>query len=286
MTSPLHEIATALMVPGDRPDRFDKAHQRCGHAMIIDLEDAVPAEGKAAARGYVADYLSARSSRNGPLVGVRVNALTDANALDDLTTLRDRADALDFVVVPMVESGRDVQIALAALGHGDLPVMAIIETIGGLDDARSIAAALGGRGAIGFGAADYSAEAGMAMTRDALLPARIRLVEAGAQGGVPCFDVPYLQIGDEAGLAAETAYVRDLGFAGKLAIHPSQVQPIIEAFRPSAEAVAQAQRIIEAFEKAGRVAIQVDGRMIDKPVYDHALAIRAQWGRARSGQAH
>ncbi|MEM8589871.1 MAG: CoA ester lyase [Pseudomonadota bacterium] len=281
MASSLHAIATALMVPGDRPDRFDKAHQRCGHAMVIDLEDAVPPEGKAAARAQVADYLAAGASRAGPLVGVRINALTDANALDDLTSLRDRADALDFVAVPMVESGRDVQIVRAALGTSDLPVMAIIETIAGLDGARSIAAALDGEGAIGFGAADYSAAAGMAMTRDALLPARIRLVEAGAQGGVPCFDVPYLQIGDDAGLAAEAAYVRDLGFAGKLAIHPSQVQPIIEAFQPSADAVAQADRVIEAFEQAGRVAIQVDGRMIDKPVYDQALAVRA-----RSGQAH
>ena len=121
----------------------------------------------------------------------------------------------------------------------------------------------------------------MAMTRDALLPARIRLVEAGAQAGVPCLDVPYLQIGDDEGLADEAAYVRDLGFAGKLAIHPSQVQPIIDAFQPSAEAVAQAQRIIEAFEQAGRVAIQVDGRMIDKPVYDQALAVRARAGQTQ-----
>ena len=281
MASSLHAIATALMVPGDRPDRFDKAHQRCGHAMIIDLEDAVPPEGKAAARAQVADYLAAGASREGPLVGVRINALTDANALDDLTSLRDRADALDFVAVPMVENGRDVQIVRAALGTSDLPLMAIIETIAGLDDARSIAAALDVKGTIGFGAADYSAAAGMAMTRDALLPARIRLVEAGAQGGVPCFDVPYLQIGDDTGLAAEAAYVRDLGFAGKLAIHPSQVQPIIEAFQPSADSVAQAQRIIEAFEQAGRVAIQVDGRMIDKPVYDQALAVRARAGQTQ-----
>lgn len=281
MAPSLHAIATALMVPGDRPDRFDKARQRCGHAMIIDLEDAVPADGKAAARAHVAGYLAAGPTREGPLVGVRINALTDPNALDDLMTLRGTIAALDFIAVPMVESGRDVQIARAALGDRDLPLMAIVETIAGLDNARSIGAALDGRGAIGFGAADYSAEAGMAMTRDALLPARIRLVEAGAQGGVPCLDVPYLQIGDDEGLADEAAYVRDLGFAGKLAIHPSQVQPIIEAFRPSAEAVAQAQRIIDAFEQAGRVAIQVDGRMIDKPVYDQALAVRA-----RSGQAH
>ncbi|MEO1224604.1 MAG: CoA ester lyase [Pseudomonadota bacterium] len=280
MASSLHAIATALMVPGNRPDRFDKARQRCGHAMIIDLEDAVPHEGKAAARAHVTGYLAAGPTRDGPLVGVRINALTDPNALDDLMTLRGTIDALDLIAVPMVESGRDVQIARAALGDRDLPLMAIVETIAGLDNARSIAAALGGRGAIGFGAADYSAEAGMAMTRDALLAARIRLVEAGAQGGVPCFDVPYLQIGDDEGLAEEAAYVRDLGFAGKLAIHPSQVQPIIEAFQPSAEAVAQAERIIEAFEQAGRVAIQVDGRMIDKPVYDQAVAIRARSGQA------
>ena len=106
MASSLHAIATALMVPGDRPDRFDKARQRCGHAMIIDLEDAVPAEGKAAARAHVAGYLAAGPTR--PLVGVRINALTDPNALDDLMTLRGTIDALDFIAVRVVETNFEV----------------------------------------------------------------------------------------------------------------------------------------------------------------------------------
>lgn len=279
MSSPLHRIATALMVPGDRPDRYDKAYRRCGHAMIIDLEDAVPANSKAAARAHLAEYLAtSRGVHGGPLVAVRISALTEPHALDDLTLLRGHVDRLDFVAVPMVESGRDIAIARAALGRPDLPVMAIVETVAGLDAARSIASALDGDGGLGFGAADYCAQTGMAMTRDALLAARTRLVEATVSGDVPCFDVPYLAIGDDQGLADEAAYVRDLGFAGKLAIHPGQVGPIIDAFLPSAAAVAQAGRIIEAFERAGGVAIQVDGRMIDKPVYDRALAVRAKAG--------
>lgn len=276
MSSPLHRIATALMVPGDRPDRFDKAYQRCGPAMIIDLEDAVPLDGKAAARGHVAAYLADGDAADRPLIGVRINALTQPAALDDLATLRDLVTKVEFIAMPMVESGRDIAIARAALDSPNLPIMAIIETIAGLDAARSIAAGLTGLGGIGFGAADYCAETGMAMTQASLSSARARIVEAAVTGGVPAFDVPYLKIGDQDGLTAEAELDRALGFAGKLAIHPSQIDPIIAAFQPSADQVADAERIIAAFEQAGGKALQLDGRMIDKPLYDQALAIRAR----------
>jgi citrate lyase beta subunit len=276
MASSLHRIATALMVPGDRPDRFDKAYQRCGHAMIIDLEDAVPPDGKAMARGQVAQYLRDSGREDGPLVGVRINALTQAASLDDLVMLRELATRLDFVAVPMVESGRDIAVARAALDKADLPIMAVIETIDGLDAARSISSSLLGQGGIGFGAADYCAQTGMEMTASSLSSARVRIVEAAVSGGVPAFDVPYLAIGDQDGLRAEADLDRSLGFAGKLAIHPSQIDTIIAAFQPTANQVADAEKIIAAFEAAGGKALQLDGRMIDKPLYDQALAIRAR----------
>ncbi|MEM7442398.1 MAG: CoA ester lyase [Pseudomonadota bacterium] len=279
MSSPLHSIAVALMVPGNRPDRFDRAFERCGHAMIIDLEDAVPVAEKPAARRHVGNYLSARSQAQAsghPLVGVRICGLASQAALDDLVLLRDLENKPDFVALPMVESERDVVIARAALGQADIPFLAIIETVEGLDSARSIATVLDGNGGLGFGAADYCAQTGMAMKPATLSAARTRIVEAAVIGRVPAFDVPYLDIRDEDGLAREAALNRELGFSGKLAIHPGQVDTIIAAFRPSADELAGAERIIAAFEDAGGKAIQVDGRMIDQPLYDQAIALRAR----------
>jgi len=283
MPPTLTAVATALLVPGDQPERFAKAHERCRHAMIIDLEDAVPAAGKAAARGHVAAYLSALGGADvsrddaagAPLVGVRVNALTEAPAVDDLALLRGLAHAPDFVALPKAESGRDVAILRAALG-ARTPVLAIVETVAGLEAAKDVARALAGNGAIGFGAADYCAETGMAMKSAPLLPARARIVEAATAGRVPALDVPWLGIGDPDGLTAECREVRDLGFSGKLAIHPEQVAPIIAAFRPSTEEIASAERVVAAFEAASGKTIQVDGRMIDKPLYDSALAVLAR----------
>jgi citrate lyase beta subunit len=273
----LRTIATALIVPGDRPDRFDKARARCGHAMIIDLEDAVAETAKAEARDHIAAYLQG-TARAGPPIGVRLNGLSEPAALDDLHLLRSLVGRVDFLALPKVESARDVSIVFAALNEVEIPIMAIIETVAGLAAAGPIAASLDGHGALAFGGADYAAETGMAMTDRALLPARVRLVEAAAAAGVPVFDVPYLAIGDEDGLRAESAAARELGFTGKLAIHPSQPGPIIEAFAPTADELDEAARIIAGFEASDGRAIQVDGRMVDKPVYQRALALRARQG--------
>jgi len=89
-----------------------------------------------------------------------------------------------------------------------------------------------------------------------------------------------LKIGDQEGLTAEATLDRALGFAGKLAIHPSQIEPIISTFQPSANQIAEAERVIAAFEQAGGKALQVDGQMIDKPLYDQALATRARFVRS------
>ncbi|MEQ9814652.1 MAG: CoA ester lyase [Azospirillaceae bacterium] len=275
MPSTLTAVATALLVPGDRPERFAKARERCRHAVIIDLEDAVPVAGKAAAREHVAAYLSALGGERAadePLLGVRLNALTEREAVDDLALLRGLAHAPDFVALPKAESGRDVAILRAALG-ARTPVLAIVETVAGLDAAKDVTRALAGNGALGFGAADYCAETGMAMKSAPLLPARARIVEAATAGRVPALDVPWLGIGDLDGLVAECREVRDLGFSGKLAIHPEQVEPIIAAFRPSAAEVAAAEKVVAAFEAAAGKTIQVGGRMIDKPLYDSALAV-------------
>ena len=137
-----------------------------------------------------------------------------------------------------------------------------------------------------FGAEDYTRDVGARRTRDALLYARSRIVAACAAAGIQASDTVYADVDDEEGLIDETKHIRDLGFVGKGAINPRQIEPIHGVFRPTDEEVEQARKIIsvarEAEEK-GIGAVAIGGKMIDKPVLERAkrtveLADRLQGG--------
>jgi citrate lyase beta subunit len=108
---------------------------------------------------------------------------------------------------------------------------------------------------------------------EAMMMARSRIVAAAARYRLSTFDVPFLALRDEAGLATEALRVRAPGFTAKLAIHPAQVPPILAAFAPAREVVDAARGIVTAFEGAGGAAIQVDGRMVDAPLYQSAKRV-------------
>jgi citrate lyase beta subunit len=272
----LSEIACLLFAPGHRPDRFDKARAACASGIVLDLEDAVPAAQKDAARAHVAEYLAA--GRPGGPVLVRINPLGTRAALDDLAALADGGLAPDAWLLAKVEDPRDIEV-LRALDPARRPLLAAVETARGVAAAHAIAARLGRHDALGFGGADYAADLGAEFCWEALYPARTALVQAAAAARIGIFDVPHLDLSDAAALSAETRRVRALGFTGKLAIHPAQVGPVTEAFRPTEDEVARARRIIAALAAAEGGAAQVDGRMIDIPV---ALAAERTLARAAS----
>ncbi|MGE0211791.1 MAG: CoA ester lyase [Parvibaculaceae bacterium] len=261
-------IRCMLFVPGNRPDRFQKAVAASPDGVILDLEDAVGPGEKDAARRQVGAFLAERAK--GAPVLVRINALGTPAALADLLALADGSIRPDGLLLPKVEDRRDLDLVRATLGSRLVPMLGLIETVRGLRHVDAIAEGFGADGAIAFGGADLSAELGCDFAWEPLLLARCRVVAAAAGAGIPAFDVPFLGIKDEAGLIAETERVRALGFAAKLAIHPAQVAPIAKAFSPSPEAVAAARRIVEAFEAATGEAIQVDGKMVDVPLYKSA----------------
>lgn len=273
----LSEISCLLFVPGNRPERFDKARAASPGGIVIDLEDAVAPADKKAARDAACAYLSAAPA--GPPVLVRINPLGTRAALDDLAALADGGLAPAGLFLAKVETARDIGIVRAHLGS-PLPLLAAIETAAGMVDAAAIARALGPGDALGFGGADYAADLGAAFSWEALYSGRTTAVRAAAAGRVGCFDVPHLDIGDREALAEETRRVRALGFTGKLAIHPAQVEPIRQAFTPSEAEVARARRIAEALDAAGGGAVSLDGKMIDAPVAQSARRILARAGAA------
>lgn len=259
----LSGIACLLFVPASRPERFEKACAASPEGIVIDLEDAVPPADKCTAREAVIAFL--RQERPGRPVLVRINPLSTRAGLDDLAAIADGALRPAGLFLAKVEAARDIEIVRGHL-PAPLPLLAAIETAAGMKAAGEIAAALGPDGALGFGGADFAADLGAEFTWEALYAGRAAIVQAAAIGRIGCFDVPHLGIGDQESLAAEVARVRAMGFTGKLAIHPSQVETIRDGFRPTAEEIARARRIVDALDTVGGGAVSLDGKMIDPPV--------------------
>lgn len=263
-------VATSLLfVPGHRPDRFAKAAAAGAGAIILDLEDAVAPDAKDEAREQVTAWLA---KENEGVAVVRVNAPDTQWYDDDIEAVA----ALPGIAVmlPKAESAQDVHDLVDALGEFAM-ILPLIETGAGVLSAREILAVRGVLRAA-FGSIDLSAQLGVDPTdAQALLFARSRLVLASAAAGVAGpLDGVNTDIADDDALARDTRYAGSLGFAGKLCIHPRQLETVHAAFRPSEEELAWARKVVDA---AGDGAVTVlDGKMIDKPVVDRATRILAR----------
>ncbi|UOM32968.1 CoA ester lyase [Acuticoccus sp. I52.16.1] len=269
MTHQTFACRSLLFVPGSRPDRIPKALATQADLVAIDLEDAVLADQKETARQAVCEVL-ADEAADRRRIAVRINGTTTLAGLTDLVALAGRAPRT--VLVPKVESARDVEIVAAALG-GDVAIVPLIETVRGIRAAHSIAACPG-TAAIMFGGADFAAEIGVTLAFEPLLAARQSLVMAAAHAQKPVIDVPHVQLKDLDGLAAEATRVAALGFSGKAAIHPTQVAPINTAFTPTAAEVERARAVVETFRTSG--VAQLDGEFVEGPIvrrYERILTL-------------
>jgi citrate lyase subunit beta/citryl-CoA lyase len=244
-----------LFVPGDRPDLAAKAPRSSPDVVVLDLEDAVPAAGKVAAREAIREGVRVA----GPTVFVRVNPPATEWFAGDVAAL---PDGIAGVVVPKFEAPVEV-------GH---PVLAGLETVRGVADARDI---LDGVAACYFGAEDYVADLGGVRTpgNAEVATARSLVGIAARLAGVPALDMVTLDFGDAHRFVREAAEARALGYAGKLCIHPAQVGPANEAFVPSAEEVDRAERLLAAFEAADGQTVAFEGQMVDEVVARQARAL-------------
>lgn len=256
---------TGLYVPGDRPDRFDKAVATGADLVILDLEDAVAPSAKASARTSVAAWLS--SARVDCVVQVRVN---EGDA-DDLAALR---GLTGFEVrLPKVESPAQVDRVVKALPG--VAVTALFESAFGVEHAATVAAHPAVT-RVGLGESDLASELG---TRsDAVLDhARIRLLYAARSAGLPAPMLSaYPAIRDLAGLRADTERGRALGWVGRVAIHPSQLPVIAEVFAPSAEERRWAEEVLSAVGNGG-VTTLANGEMVDPAMVGRAKTILSRF---------
>lgn len=253
-----------LFVPAVRPDRYPKALATGADAVCIDLEDGVAFGAKEAARERAIALLAAREPAAAE-VSLRINDPGTDLGRADLAALADSGVRPDALMLPKVPGAGAIAQVEAALGAA-LPLIVQIETAAGLLAAAEIAAASPNVAAVFFGAIDLSADVGCAVEWEALLYARSRVVLAAGAAGVAAIDSPFMDVPAVDALAEESRRARRLGFTGKAAIHPTQVQAIQRAFSPPPDEVAWARKVAAAYEDQQGGVLLVDGRLVERPV--------------------
>lgn len=263
-------IRTLLFVPGNRPDRFEKALASGADAIVIDLEDAVASPDKASAREAACAWLRNAHNDTGPLRLLRVNARGTPWFDDDVSALR--ASGAQGVMLPKCEQPSDLD------SLPDVGVWPLIESAHGLHNAIAIGSVRNVQRLI-FGSLDLQVDLGMESDDDEaeLAPYRAQVVLASRLANLPTpIDGVTLEIDDAEVLAKATRRAMRQGFGGKLCIHPRQVPVVHAAMHPGDAAVAHARRVIEAAEASGGAAVALDGMMIDRPVILRAQAVLAR----------
>jgi len=253
---------------------------------ILDLEDGVPPSAKDEARRAAADTLG-RPAPGGPLRFVRIQRpLSDEGAADLDAVVRPglhgvmaakvrRADEVAWLADELDERERRAGVAA-----GTVRIIPSIESAAALVEAPRIAASSARVVGLMFGSEDFALDLGLPTEREGeaaeLLYARSATVVAAVAAGKLAIDGIWPAFGDDAGLRADSAQARRLGFAGKTLIHPRQIAIVNEVFSPTAAEVEHARRVVRAFDDAlalGQGAVALDGRMLDAPVVERARRI-------------
>lgn len=260
-------FVTALYVPGDRPDRFEKAVAAGTQLVIVDLEDAVSPDRKAMAREAVTAWLADRPDDDRVRIDVRVNP----GDHDDLAAVAGLPRAVG-VRLPKVESPSAVAVAATIVGT-DRPIAALIETAVGVE-AMTAVASHPALAEIALGEADLASDLGTG--DDSILDwVRARLIVAARAAGLPAPMMSvYPAIGDLDGLRVDTERGRRMGFVGRTAVHPSQLPVIATAFTPSEVDVDWASEVL-AVTANGGVGRIASGEMVDQAMRGRAERIVA-----------
>lgn len=278
---------TYLFAPGNHPRRVEKAFTLDCDAVILDLEDAVAIAEKPATRALVVEALKQQTGKRGY---VRVNAWDTDFCFNDILAVT--GPWLTGIVLPKVEESAQVTAVdwiLSSIERdqglepGAVDLIPILETGKGIANARAIAGCGSRVKRLSFGAGDYTKDMGMRWTLEEteIDHARAEVALASrAEGLEPPIDSVWIHIKDQDGLKRSAEKVRDMGFQGKLCIHPDQIGPTNAVFTPTEEQVAFAEKVVAAFEEAeaqGLASIQLDGYFIDYPIVDQARRTLGQW---------
>ena len=279
-------LRSLIFVPGNRANMLERALTFDTDIIMVDLEDSVPPAEKVNAREVAGEWVP-KLREAGRRVMVRLNALDTGLTRDELAAVI--SPHLYGVSVGKTESAWDLQEieriigsleTRAGLTAGELKVMPWIESARALVNVNAMASASPRTIAIAFGAEDFTNDMGIQRTDDGeeVYHARATVAIAARAAGVASLDGPYVAFRNPEGLRKDAGVARQMGYTGKFAIHPAQIDTINELFSPLPEDVAYARRVMEAWQEAeanGRGSLDLDGKMVDVPVVKRAQNLLA-----------
>lgn len=280
-------MRSLLFIPGNKAGMLAKASSCRPDVLVPDMEDSIPDGEKAAARATIRDWLE-RLAAHDALLMPRVNSLASDWFEDDVTAVA--AAGVWGISIGKVDSAADVGAVSetlaraereAGLERSSLRLVPWIETALAVENCREICMASDRIAAVAFGGEDYTEDLGVERLDDEsnLVYARSRICNAARAAGLLALDTPFFRFRDDEALKANCLASRRLGFKGRFAIHPAQIEPINACYSPSAGEIEEARRIVAAYEDAerqGRGSTSLDGRVIDVPVVKRARALLAQ----------
>lgn len=288
-------MRSKLFVPASRPELFDKALVSAADAISFDLEDAVAPESKPAARielrKLLEGFATTPAAHNGKVLIVRVNAVGTPHFAQDLQAAV--WPTLHVINLPMVESAATVQEAAKALDALErergitvpIGILANIESPRGLRLAAEIAGAHPRVNGLQIGYGDLFAPLGVRSSEPSATQfVRTAVRMAAGEAGIDAYDGAYVNFSDPEGYRRDSMAARDLGFAGRSCIHPSQIATANEVFQPAEADVQHALRVVEAARRHladGVGAFTVDGRLVDGPFITQAERLVALARRLR-----
>lgn len=294
------DLRCPLFIPGNRRDMLSKAGRYSPSAYIPDMEDSVPMANKAEARAITADALPSLFELGKPVVP-RVNSLATGLTKDDLEAVV--GPRIVAISIGKIRSSDDVALVDGMLSElervrdlevGTIGMLPWLETASAIVKAFEICNASERVRWVAFGAEDYSADMGISRAVDveggntgavdeygeaSLLYARSGVAVAARAADVQALDTPYVKFRDPDGLRSEAGLARRLGYGGKFAIHPAQVEVIEEIFSPTDAEIERARRVLEAARVAeleGHGSVSLDGEMVDAPVVARARNVLAR----------
>lgn len=260
---------SVLFVPGNRPERFEKACSAGADLVCVDLEDAVGPADKGKARDEVLSFLSSTKYTH---VGLRINGVRTPEGKEDILRLKASGLTLPFIMIPKVASKSEMNELDDELPNALGSFCPIIESAIGLLNAADIFS--NGRVSLAlFGAVDFSTDLDCDLSWDALLHARSVLANAAAAHDVTLFDVPHINVRDLEDCEMTTRKAKALGIHARAAIHPAQIDRIHAALAPSQAEIEYAEKVIAAYQIADGDVALVDGKLIEAPLLKKAHRI-------------
>ncbi len=278
---------TQLYMPGDDLHKIQKAATLNADSLILDIEDGVALNRKSAARDTIHEALGTVDFGRAERL-VRINPVNSGLEIDDLAAILPAQP--DGIMIPKVERAEQVQWASARIAEierqqqwqpGEIRLLVLIETALGVVNLKEIAGSDERLDALVLGQYDLAGSLGATTTVEGyeVSYARSALVIHAAAFGLQAIDSVYVELHDITGLVQLTERAMHMGYSGKQAIHPRQIEPIAAVFTPTDEAIANATRLVEAYhqhQRDGRGVFAYEGKMVDAPILRAAENVLAR----------